>query len=203
MYLNLIGLAVIHIIIICLSNLLVQRPLEILNFHTTWGAFTYPLIFIFTDLTTRLVGARAARCVIFLAMFPGLIFSLLISNWFEFGHIWLLNRLSLRIAMASFIAYTLGQLLDILIFQKLRLKESWWLAPTASAIFGNFFDTFCFFFIAFYQSSNPYLSLHWPQIAAVDLGFKLFINLVSFIPLYGLILNWWLRQRKTLVTVNF
>ena len=193
---KLISLALIHIFIICLSNLLVQHSLVLFGFRTTWGAFSYPLIFICTDLTTRLIGALEARQVIYVAMLPGLILSFLISNWLEYGQLEILNLLVLRIAMASFLAYVLGQLLDICFFQKFRSYGPWWIAPGIATIFGNILDTFCFFFIAFYHSSNPYLSAHWLEIAAVDLGFKILLSLVSFVPLYGLLLNLLLRQRS-------
>lgn len=100
-----------HIAIICASNVLVQHPVVFFNLHTTWGAFSYPLIFILTDLTTRIIGASAARKIIYVAMFPGLISSLLISNWFEYGYFWVANTLAIRVSLASFCAYVLGQLL--------------------------------------------------------------------------------------------
>lgn len=101
----------------------------------------------------------------------------------------------MRIAIASFCAYVLGQLLDISIFQRLRQRPQWWLAPSVSTVFGNLFDTYCFFFIAFYQSANVFLSAHWLEIATVDLIFKVLISLFSFVPLYGLILRSILRNK--------
>lgn len=186
---------VLHVVIICSSNILVQHPLVILGWHTTWGAFSYPLIFIFTDLTTRIAGASSARKVIYMAMFPGLLSSFLITNWFEYGQLWVQNTLAMRIALASFGAYVSGQLIDILCFRKLQKQSRWWVAPTVANIFGNVLDTYCFFFIAFHQSSNVFLSAHWLEIATVDLAFKLMISLISFVPLYGLIMAWFLRRQ--------
>ncbi len=192
---HLMLLVVAHMIIICSSNILVQHPLVMLGWHTTWGAFSYPLIFILTDLTTRITGATTARKVVYLAMLPGLISSFLITNWFEYGHFWMNNTLAIRIALASFAAYVCGQLVDILFFRKLQNQSRWWVAPTVANIFGNVLDTWCFFFIAFYHSSNLFMSTHWPEIATVDLAFKLVIGLVSFVPLYGLIMTWFLRRQ--------
>lgn len=184
-----------HMLIICSSNILVQHPLEILGWHTTWGAFSYPLIFILTDLTTRITGAASARKAVYIAMLPGLVCSFVIANWFEYGQLWVNNTLALRIALASFTAYVSGQLLDILFFRKLQQQSRWWIAPAVANIFGNVLDTGCFFFIAFYHSSNLFMSTHWPEIAMVDLAFKLMISLGSFVPLYGLVLTWFLRKQ--------
>ncbi|KTC68695.1 membrane protein [Legionella birminghamensis] len=186
---QLLSLSALHIILLCLSNILVQIPMMIFGFHTTWGALSYPLIFILTDLTTRLAGSATARRIVFLAMLPGLCCSYLITNWFSYGSLWVSNPLALRIAVASFSAYVVGQLLDIRFFQKLQRHSSWWLAPTVSSSVGNVLDTYCFFFIAFYQCSDLFLSGHWPEIASVDLIFKLLISIGSFVPLYGLLLS--------------
>ncbi|STX36937.1 7-cyano-7-deazaguanine/7-aminomethyl-7-deazaguanine transporter [Legionella feeleii] len=189
-------LVLAHVVIICLSNTLVQYPFVLWGFRTTWGAFSYPLIFILTDLTTRLLGPESARKTIFAAMIPGLLSSYLISNWYAHGVLLAYNNLVLRIAFASFCAYVAGQLLDITVFQRLRQQAKWWVAPAVSTIFGNLFDTYCFFFIAFYQSGNVFLSTHWLEIATVDLIFKLLISLISFVPLYGLILKLILRSKS-------
>lgn len=182
-----IYLTIAHIIILCLSNILVQYPFILFGFHCTWGAFSYPLIFILTDLSTRLLGQYHARQIVFFAMIPALICSLLISLFVASAP---LNfQLILRIAFASFAAYLLGQLLDISIFQRLRGQKKWWVAPSIATIFGNLVDTYVFFFIAFYQSLNPFLSQHWFEIANVDFAFKMTISLLSFIPLYGLLLK--------------
>lgn len=146
---KILWLVLTHIIIICLSNILVQHPFILLGFHTTYGAFTYPLIFILTDLTTRLLGQAQARKVILLAMLPGLACSFLISNYYSQGDLLAHNTVALRVALASLSAYVLGQLLDITIFQKLRQRPQWWVAPSVATIFGNLFDTFCFFLLLF------------------------------------------------------
>lgn len=191
-------LASAHVIIICLSNILVQYPFTLFGFQTTWGAFSYPIIFILTDLTTRILGQQRARKIILIAMLPGLIGSCLISNYSHQGVFLAVDLLALRIAVASLLAYLVGQLLDIFIFQKLREQARWWVAPSVSNVFGNFIDTFCFFFIAFYQSSHLVLGSHWVEIATVDLIFKIGISLLTVVPLYGVILQYIYRQKPSL-----
>ena len=186
-------LSIVHICLIAISNLLVQYPFSILGYQTTWGAFTYPLIFIMTDLTTRLTSKDMARKIIFQSMLPGLIISYVITSAIEthqildFYHI---HLMPLRIAFACFIAYTLGQLLDITVFQRYRNSSTWWLAPFLSTAVGNILDTLLFFSIAFYHAPNAFLSQHWPEIAATDMFFKIIISVIAFVPLYGILLSW-------------
>lgn len=188
-------LSVCHILLITISNVLVQYPFDLMGFHTTWGAFTYPAIFILTDLTTRIATARKARKIIFLSMVPGLILSYLVASYIEAGNtldwsgILTLHSMPLRIAFACFIAYTAGQLLDISVFQRFRNRSSWWLAPALSTTIGNLIDTLLFFAIAFYHCSNPFLSQHWPEIAMVDVFFKITISIIAFVPVYGMVLS--------------
>lgn len=185
-------LAALHIVIIAFTNVTVQFPITILGFHSTWGVFSYPLIFIITDLTVRIQGTLTARRTVLTAMFPGLFISYALANWFSDTHAviaW--NPLAFRVAFASFSAYVIGQLMDIFIFQKFRQHRQWWVAPSASSFVGNIIDTFWFFFVAFYHSSNLFFANHWIEIACVDLGFKLFISFLSFIPIYGLFLRWY------------
>lgn len=184
-----------HVIILTASNILVQYPFAVLGFHTTWGAFTYPAIFILTDLTTRLSTAQHARNNILKSMLPALLISYSVASYLEVSHnghwqaMFSFHITPLRIALASFIAYVIGQLLDIIVFQKYRSQASWWLAPTLSSTMGNLVDTLLFFTIAFYHCSNPFMSQHWPEIAIVDSAFKISISLIAFVPAYGFILN--------------
>ena len=187
-------LSVCHVFLIIISNVLVQYPFDLLGFHTTWGAFTYPAIFILTDLTTRITSANQARTIIVCSMIPGLLCSYLIAGFIETGNLsWnnllVLHLMPLRIASACLVAYVIGQLLDISLFQHYRNRSSWWLAPTLSSAFGNLIDTILFFSIAFYHSSNSFLSQHWPEIAAVDVIFKISISLIAFVPVYGFVLS--------------
>ncbi|MDF7668023.1 7-cyano-7-deazaguanine/7-aminomethyl-7-deazaguanine transporter [Orbaceae bacterium ESL0727] len=198
-------LAFFHILVISSSNYLVQIPFEIFGFHTTWGAFTFPFIFLTTDLTIRIFGASLARRIIFVVMIPALLLSYLISVLFFDGH-WMgfaaladFNLFIFRIALASFAAYLVGQLMDITVFNYLRRNQKWWVAPSASAVFGNAIDTVLFFAIAFYHSNDEFMATHWLEIAMMDYGFKIFICGLFFLPLYGVILNFLLKK---LVTPN-
>lgn len=188
-------LTISHICLIAISNLLVQYPFELFGYPTTWGAFTYPLIFILTDLTTRLSSANQARNIIFRSMLPGLLISYFITSSieiagsFSWDALFTLHSMPLRIALACFIAYVIGQLMDVFIFQRVRKSASWWIAPACSTTFGNLIDTLLFFSIAFYHCSNPFMSQHWPEIAVVDVCFKITISLVAFVPVYGFVLN--------------
>lgn len=195
----LIWLALFHLIIIISSNYLVQLPVEIFGYHTTWGAFSFPFIFLATDLTVRIFGAPLARRIIFMSMLPGLLASYLVSvlfyqgGWQGGGALLQFNLFVARIACASFMGYVLGQILDVHVFNRLRQNRRWWLAPAASTVFGNAFDTLAFFFIAFWRSPDAFMAQHWVEIALVDYSFKLFISLLLFLPMYGVLLNWLLR----------
>ncbi len=191
----LLSLIAFHIIIIAASNYLVQIPITIAGFHSTWGTFTFPLIFLATDLTVRLLGAETARKVILKVMIPALIISYVISVIFFKGQFQGLEGLAsfnsfvFRIAFASFIAYVVGQLVDILVFNSLRRNASWWVAPSASTVLGALIDTFVFFGVAFYASSDEFMAANWIEIAWVDYAFKLLVSLIFFIPAYGIIVN--------------
>ncbi|MDI1351231.1 MAG: queuosine precursor transporter, partial [bacterium] len=160
-----------HIVLLTFSNVLVQYPFELFGFHTTWGAFTYPAIFILTDLTTRIASAQKARRIVFLSMIPGLIISYYLAGSIEssshdlINNLFVIHILPLRIALASFFAYLFGQLLDIYVFQHIRNNNKWYLAPILSTTVGNLFDTLLFFTIAFYHCGHSFLSAHWPEIA--------------------------------------
>ncbi|MGO2510525.1 7-cyano-7-deazaguanine/7-aminomethyl-7-deazaguanine transporter [Marinomonas polaris] len=201
-------LAMFHLLIIASSNYLVQIPFTVSGFHTTWGAFTFPFIFLATDLTVRIFGAALARKIIFLVMIPSLIVSYVLSVVFAqgefqgFGALSSLNTFVGRIAIASLMAYLLGQVLDIQVFNRLRQLKQWWIAPAASTLFGNGLDTLAFFGIAFYQSPDPFMAQHWQEIALADFGFKLIISLGLFIPLYGVLLNY-LTKKITEVKPDF
>ncbi|WP_162027882.1 MULTISPECIES: 7-cyano-7-deazaguanine/7-aminomethyl-7-deazaguanine transporter [unclassified Lentimonas] len=192
---SLLRLIALHVFFIAASNYLVQFPIQVFGLHTTWGAFSFPFIFLTTDLTVRICGAPMARKVIFIAMFPALLVSYLISVLFldgayqGVGQLLSWNAFVARIAMASFAAYVIGQLCDVLVFNRLRQRTQWWLAPAASSVFGNAVDTGAFFVIAFYASSDVFMAQNWPEIAVVDYAFKLLINVLLFLPIYKMILR--------------
>lgn len=193
LYLSL--LVAFHIAIVIASNYLVQLPITLLGFHSTWGAFSFPLIFLATDLTVRLIGKGPARRVIAWAMVPALVASYVVGVLFHEGRFNGLGALGdfngfvFRIAFASFAAYVLGQLLDIQVFDRIRqASRAWWLAPAAASVVGQALDTAAFFGIAFWRSSNPFMAANWVEIAAVDYAIKLGVSLLLFVPAYGVAL---------------
>lgn len=196
----LIWLSLFHVLIITSSNYLVQLPITIFGFHTTWGAFTFPFIFLATDLTVRIYGAPLARRIITSVMIPALAISYVVSalffqgEWAGFEALSHFNLFVARIAAASFMAYALGQILDVHVFNRLRQNHRWWMAPTASTLFGNVSDTLAFFFIAFWRSPDAFMAEHWMEIALVDYAFKVLISLVFFLPMYGVLLNMLLKR---------
>jgi len=200
------ALVAIHIALIIASNYLVQLPFEVMGLHTTWGAFTFPLVFVATDLTVRLLGKQAARGVITRVMLPALLASYVVSvlffegafnGWAALGDF---NGFVFRIALASFVAYVAGQLLDIAVFDRLRQMRAWWVAPAASTVLGSLLDTVLFFSVAFHRSSDAFMAEHWVEIAAVDYATKLVISLLCFVPLYGVLLNALARHFRTAPT---
>lgn len=193
LYLSL--LVAFHIAIVIASNYLVQLPITLLGFHSTWGAFSFPLIFLATDLTVRLIGKGPARRVIAWAMVPALVASYVVGVLFHegrfngLGALGEFNGFVFRIAFASFAAYVLGQLLDIQVFDRIRqASRAWWLAPAAASVVGQALDTAAFFGIAFWRSSNPFMAANWVEIAAVDYAIKLGVSLLLFVPAYGVAL---------------
>ena len=208
----LVWLSLFHIAIITSSNYLVQLPISVFGFHTTWGAFSFPFIFLATDLTVRIFGAPLARRIILAVMIPALFVSYLVSSLFYQGE-WQglatlqnVNLFVARIACASFMAYALGQILDVHVFNRLRQLPQWWIAPGCAMFLGNISDTLAFFFIAFYKSTDPFMAAHWVEIALVDYSFKVLICLFFFLPAYGVLLNAALKrlaERQATRQVNF
>lgn len=190
-----IVLSTAHILIIAASNYLVQLPFEIAGILTTWGTFTFPLVYLATDLTVRIFGATKARAIVFFVMLPALFISYLFSVLFYEGAYQGLDGLAsfntfvFRIAFASFTAYIVGQLADIKVFSRLRKNKRWWIAPAASTVVGNLLDTLIFYWVAFFHSSDEFMAAHWLEIGTADYLFKLFVSLLLFVPVYGIILK--------------
>ena len=201
-------LVAFHILVIASSNYLVQFPFSFtlpsgFVVHSTWGALSFPFIFLATDLTVRIFGQRLARRIIFFVMFPALLLSYVISvlfhdgAWTGWGALASFDLFVFRIALASFAAYAFGQVMDIFVFNRLRGLRAWWPAPTASMFVGNALDTVLFFSIAFYASVDPFMAENWPHIALVDYLFKLTICILMFVPAYGVLLNALTRRLTT------
>ena len=158
-------------LIIALSNYLVQFPIQYMNLQDlfTYGAFSYPVAFLITDLANRRYGKIIARKIVYIGFVLGLVLTLYFSIDFS-------NLISKRIAAGSGIAFLIAQLLDVQIFDKLREKV-WFVAPLVSSLIGSIIDTFLFFSIAFYGTG-----VNWVTLSFGDLFVKIFVALAMLIP---------------------
>ena len=170
-------LSILMGLIVVLSNYLVQFPIQYfgLNEILTYGAFSYPVTFLITDLANRAYGKFVARKVVYVGFTIGVLLTLFVSTNFS-------DIISIRIAVGSGVAFFIAQNLDVQIFDTLR-KKIWYAAPLASSITGSITDTFLFFSIAFYATGIP-----WVTLALGDLAVKLFIALAMLIP-FRLLIN--------------
>ena len=164
-------------IVVVLSNYLVQFPVQQFGLSEilTYGAFSYPVTFLITDLANRAYGKAVARKVVYLGFFIGILLTLFVSTNFK-------DIISIRIAIGSGVAFFIAQNLDVQVFDRFR-KKIWYVAPLTSSILGSVTDTFLFFSIAFYATGVP-----WVSLAMGDLTVKLFITLLMLIP-FRLLLN--------------
>lgn len=177
-------LVLFHTCVIAISNYLVTFPIKFWGIHVTWAAFTFPLVVVATDLTVRLISKNPARAVVALAFIPAVIASIAVvyATGAPASVAW-------RIGIASGTAYLVSNLMDVFVFQKIRERwQMWFWAPGVSAIFANVFDTFTFFFVAFYQSANVFMAENWWKVALGQTGAKIFISLLVILPVYGLLL---------------
>lgn len=171
-----VQIALFHIAVIALANYTVQFTGTFMGYHFTWAMFVFPLIILATDLTVRLSSQSNARVIVGIAYIPAILISAWLADW--------------RIGLASGTAYLVGQLLDITVFQRVRERTKlWWPAPLLSTFFANIIDTYTFFSVAFYQSADEFMAANWGEVASVDLGFKIVVSIVFFLPAYGVLLN--------------
>ena len=164
-------LSILMGIVVVISNYLVQFPVQKFGLSEilTYGAFTYPVTFLITDLANRAYGKTVARKVVYIGFIIGIFLTLFVSTNFS-------DIISIRIAIGSGLAFFISQNLDIKIFDHLRNKN-WFVAPLTSSVLGSIVDTFLFFSIAFYATGVP-----WITLAIGDLIVKLFITLLMLIP---------------------
>ena len=157
--------------VVLISNYLVQFPVHNYGLQDilTYGAFTYPIAFLITDLSNRFYGKIVARNIVYIGFFIGVSFSLFFSTNFS-------DLISVRIAIGSGTAFIVAQLLDVQIFDKLR-NEKWFVAPLISSFIGSAVDTFLFFSISFYGTG-----INWVTLSFGDLFVKLFVALLMLIP---------------------
>ena len=186
-------LIIVHICIIVVSNILVSIPVNFYGFKITWAAFCFPLVIVTTDLTTRLIGKSFAQNIIGYS-FPFAILSSVILIYLNDNPF----SVALRIGIASGIAYAIGVLIDINAFQFIREKfSSWWIAPALSTIVSNIIDSYSFFFTAFYNSEDAYMAENWFEICGTQTVIKILIGFVFFLPIYGILLNFFLVKIKS------
>ena len=158
-------------VVVLTSNYLVQFPIDYFGLKEilTYGAFSYPIAFLITDLANRFYGKTAARKIVYIGFALGICFTLLFSTNFA-------DLISVRIAIGSGTAFIVAQLIDVQIFDQLRRKK-WFVAPLTSSLIGSTVDTFLFFSISFYATGVP-----WFTLSLGDLAVKIFVALVMLIP---------------------
>ncbi len=164
-------LSLIMGVVVLISNYLVQFPIKYYGLEEilTYGAFSYPIAFLITDLANRSYGKLIARKIVYVGFIIGVGFTLLFSTNFA-------DLISVRIAVGSGTAFLVAQLIDVQIFDKLRIKK-WFVAPLTSSFVGSAVDTFLFFSISFYATGIP-----WITLSLGDLAVKIFVALVMLIP---------------------
>ena len=158
-------------VIVLASNYLVQFPIKYygLDKILTYGAFSYPIAFLITDLANRSYGKAIARKIVYIGFIIGIVFTLFFSTNFA-------DLISVRIAIGSGTAFLVAQLLDVQIFDQLR-KKKWFVAPLTSSLIGSTIDTFLFFSISFYATGIP-----WVTLSLGDLLVKVLVALLMLIP---------------------
>ena len=158
-------------VVVLSSNYLVQFPIKYYGLEEilTYGAFSYPIAFLITDLANRSYGKLVARKIVYVGFAIGISFTLIFSTNFA-------DLISVRIAIGSGTAFLVAQLLDVQIFDQLR-KRKWFIAPLTSSLIGSTIDTFLFFSISFYATGIP-----WVTLSLGDLAVKVLVALVMLIP---------------------
>ena len=164
-------LAVFMATVVAISNYLVQFPIKYFNLENllTYGAFSYPIAFLITDLSNRRYGKDTAKKIVYLGFGLGVFLTFYFSTNYS-------DLVSIRIAFGSGVAFLTAQLIDVNIFDRLRQKE-WFIAPLASSLIGSIIDTFLFFSISFYGTG-----INWVTLSFGDLFVKIFVSLTMLIP---------------------
>ena len=165
-------LSLIMGLVVILSNYLVQIPFEYFNLENilTYGAFSYPITFLITDLANRSFGKKIAKKIVYIGFILGVLLTLFVSTNFE-------DIISLRIAVGSGLAFFIAQNLDVIVYDKNRKNSKWFVAPLLSSVTGSSVDTFLFFSIAFYNTG-----ISWATLALGDLTVKLLMALIMLVP---------------------
>ena len=164
-------LAVFMATVVAISNYLVQFPIKYFNLENllTYGAFSYPIAFLITDLSNRRYGKDTAKKIVYLGFGLGVFLTFYFSTNYS-------DLVSIRIAVGSGVAFLTAQLIDVNIFDRLRQKE-WFIAPLISSLIGSIIDTFLFFSISFYGTG-----INWVTLSFGDLLVKIFVSLTMLMP---------------------
>jgi len=179
-----------HIIIIAISNYIVQFKIDLGGHPLSIAAFTFPLVVVLTDLTVRLLGKQTGKAVISLAFIPAILVSMAVVKLGGAP-----DSVAFRIGLGSGVAYFVSNLLDVYVFQYFREKyQSWWIAPTLSAIASTFIDTYTFFGVAFAGGADEFMRNNWHIVATNNSISKILVSLLVILPAYGVLLNH-LQQR--------
>jgi len=181
-------LALAMAIVVAVSNYLVQFPINYFNLQNllTYGAFTYPIAFLITDLSNRSYGKNSAKKIVYLGFIFGIFLTLFFSTNYS-------DLISVRIAIGSGTAFLVAQLIDVNIFDKLRNKV-WFAAPLFSSLIGSTIDTFLFFSISFYGTG-----INWINLSLGDLLVKIFVSSIMLIPFRIFILKFHQNREKKII----
>jgi uncharacterized PurR-regulated membrane protein YhhQ (DUF165 family) len=174
-----------HIIIIAISNYVVQFKFTVFGAPLAAAAFTFPLVVVLTDLTVRILGKETGRAVIALAFIPAILVSMAVVKLGGAP-----DSVAFRIGLGSGMAYFISNLLDVYVFQYFRERyQSWWIAPTLSSIASTFIDTYTFFGVAFAGGADEFMSKNWHIVATNNSISKIVVSLLVILPAYGILLN--------------
>lgn len=178
-------LMALHILIIAVSNYIVQFKIDIAGHPLALAAFTFPLVVVLTDLTVRLLGKQTGRAVIALAFIPAIVVSMVVVKAGGAP-----DSVAFRIGLGSGMAYFISNLLDVYVFQYFRERyQSWWIAPTLSSIASTFIDTYTFFGVAFAGGADEFMRNNWHIVATNNSISKVIVSLLVILPAYGILLN--------------
>jgi uncharacterized PurR-regulated membrane protein YhhQ (DUF165 family) len=174
-----------HIIIIAISNYVVQFKFNVFGHPLAAAAFTFPLVVVLTDLTVRLIGKETGRAVINLAFIPAILVSMAVVKLGGAP-----DSVAFRIGLGSGVAYFISNLLDVYVFQYFREKySSWWIAPALSCVASTFIDTYVFFGTAFAYGADEFMAANWHVIATNNSWAKIIVSLLVILPFYGVLLS--------------
>ncbi|MDC0002512.1 queuosine precursor transporter [bacterium] len=190
------NLVILHTLVIAVSNYLVTIRFDLFpgaelplfgSFPLAAAAFTFPIVVIATDLTVRMVGKQAGRAVVAMAIIPAIVASVLVLLALGDEHAY-------RVGLASGVAYAVGTMLDVYVFQYIRERmNAWWIAPAVSTIAANIIDTYAFFYTAFYPA--PWVG----PVAFNNTLTKIVIGLIVFLPAYGILLRYLNNKMQVVV----